>query len=49
MSPGGLQETVGIIPDMTCLGKIIGGGMAVGGFGGRADVMSVFDATEGAR
>lgn len=48
MSPGGLQETVGIIPDMTCLGKIIGGGMAVGGFGGRADVMSVFDATEGA-
>ncbi len=47
MSPGGLQETVGIIPDMTCLGKIIGGGMAVGGFGGRADIMSVFDATEG--
>lgn len=46
MSPGGLQATVGIIPDMTCLGKIIGGGMAVGGFGGRADIMSVFDATE---
>jgi glutamate-1-semialdehyde 2,1-aminomutase len=46
MSPGGLQATVGIMPDMTCLGKIIGGGMAVGGFGGRADIMSVFDATE---
>jgi glutamate-1-semialdehyde 2,1-aminomutase len=46
MGPGGLQATVGIIPDMTCLGKIIGGGMAVGGFGGRADIMSVFDATE---
>lgn len=48
MSPGGLQATVDIIPDMTCLGKIIGGGLAVGGFGGRADIMSVFDATEGA-
>jgi glutamate-1-semialdehyde 2,1-aminomutase len=46
MSPGGLQASVGIMPDMTCLGKIIGGGMAVGGFGGRADIMSVFDATE---
>jgi glutamate-1-semialdehyde 2,1-aminomutase len=46
MGPGGLQATVGIIPDLTCLGKIIGGGMAVGGFGGRADIMSVFDATE---
>ncbi len=46
MSPGGLQAAVGIVPDMTCLGKIIGGGMAVGGFGGRADIMSAFDATE---
>ena len=46
MSPGGLQAAVGVCPDMTCLGKIIGGGMAVGGFGGRADIMSVFDATE---
>ena len=30
---------------MTCLGKIIGGGMPVGAFGGRSDIMSVFDAT----
>jgi glutamate-1-semialdehyde 2,1-aminomutase len=47
MSPGGMQEAVGIIPDMTCLGKIIGGGLAVGAMGGRADVMTVFDATHG--
>jgi glutamate-1-semialdehyde 2,1-aminomutase len=47
MSPGGMQEAVGIIPDMTCLGKIIGGGLAVGAMGGRAEVMTVFDATQG--
>jgi glutamate-1-semialdehyde 2,1-aminomutase len=45
MSPGGLQQWYNIIPDMTCLGKIIGGGLAVGACGGRADIMSVFDAT----
>lgn len=37
---GGAQELYGIRPDLTCLGKIIGGGLPVGAFGGRADIMS---------
>jgi len=36
---GGAQEIFGIKPDMTCLGKIIGGGLPVGAFGGRRDIM----------
>jgi glutamate-1-semialdehyde 2,1-aminomutase len=36
---GGAQELYGIRADLTCLGKIIGGGLPVGAFGGRADVM----------
>jgi glutamate-1-semialdehyde 2,1-aminomutase len=36
---GGAQELYGLKPDLTCLGKIIGGGLPVGAFGGRADVM----------
>jgi len=36
---GGAQELFGIKPDLTCLGKIIGGGLPVGAFGGRADIM----------
>ena len=36
---GGVQEREKIVPDLTCLGKIIGGGLPVGAFGGRADVM----------
>jgi len=36
---GGYQNVCGIKPDLTCLGKIIGGGMPVGALGGRADVM----------
>jgi glutamate-1-semialdehyde 2,1-aminomutase len=36
---GGAQELLGVCPDLTCLGKIIGGGLPVGAFGGRADVM----------
>ena len=39
---GGAQETLGVCPDLTALGKIIGGGMPVGAIGGRADVMKVF-------
>ena len=38
---GGYQDMAGIRPDLTCLGKIIGGGMPVGAFGGRADIMSL--------
>ncbi len=37
---GGAQERFGVIPDITTLGKVIGGGLPVGAFGGRADVMS---------
>ncbi len=48
LSPGGIQAQLGIIPDMTVLGKIIGGGLPVGGVGGRDDVMAAFDATTGA-
>src|SRR5690606_27557154 len=36
---GGVQEIEGIIPDLTTLGKIIGGGLPVGAFGGRAEIM----------
>jgi len=36
---GGAQEIFGITPDMTTLGKIIGGGMSVGAYGGRRDIM----------
>ena len=43
LSPGGAQTLMGVTPDMTTFGKIIGGGLAVGAFGGRADVMAVFD------
>src|SRR2546430_3480661 len=36
---GGAQELYGVRPDLTCLGKIIGGGLPVGAYGGRRDVM----------
>ena len=37
---GGAQETYGILPDITCLGKIIGGGFPVGAYGGNLEIMS---------
>ncbi len=37
--PGGAQERFGVRPDLTCLGKIIGGGLPVGAYGGRRDLM----------
>lgn len=40
---GGLQARLGITPDLTTLGKYIGGGSSFGAFGGRADVMELFD------
>jgi glutamate-1-semialdehyde 2,1-aminomutase len=43
VGPGGAQERFGVRPDLTTLGKIIGGGLPVGAFGGRADVMSYYD------
>ena len=41
LAKGGVQELEGIIPDLTTLGKIIGGGLPVGAFGGRADIMDM--------
>ncbi len=38
-SAGGAQSILGVTPDLTCLGKIIGGGLPVGAYGGRADIM----------
>ena len=43
----GAQGAFGVLPDMTTLGKIIGGGFPVGAVAGRADVMAVFDPTGG--
>ena len=37
---GGAQERFGVRPDLTCLGKIVGGGVPVGAYGGRADLMN---------
>ncbi len=39
VGPGGAQERWGVRPDLTCLGKIIGGGLPVGAYGGREDLM----------
>ena len=41
VSFGGAQAYYGIKPDMTCLGKVIGGGLPVGAYGGRKDIMSM--------
>src|SRR5262249_47946250 len=43
VSEGGAQQRFGIRPDLTTLGKIIGGGLAVGAFGGREGVMNGYD------
>lgn len=44
---GGAQEYYGVSPDLTCLGKLIGGGFPLGVFGGRGDVMAMFDPSRG--
>lgn len=46
LAPGGLQEIHGILPDITTLGKYIGGGMTCGAFGGRNHIMRRFDARQ---
>ncbi|PXY25229.1 glutamate-1-semialdehyde 2,1-aminomutase [Prauserella coralliicola] len=43
LAPGGLQQVLGITPDLTTLGKYLGGGMSFGAFGGRAGIMRGFD------
>jgi glutamate-1-semialdehyde 2,1-aminomutase len=40
VAPGGVQEREGVLPDLTTLGKVIGGGLPVGAFGGRAEIMA---------
>jgi glutamate-1-semialdehyde 2,1-aminomutase len=40
LGPGGAQSRYGVTPDLTCLGKVIGGGLPLAAFGGRADVMA---------
>jgi glutamate-1-semialdehyde 2,1-aminomutase len=42
---GGAQEWYGVTPDLTTLGKYVGGGMSFGAFGGRSEVMDLFDPT----
>ena len=44
---GGAQERFGVRPDLTTLGKIIGGGLPVGAFGGRRDIMDFYDPRRG--
>jgi glutamate-1-semialdehyde 2,1-aminomutase len=41
MGPGGAQARFGVRPDLTTLGKVIGGGMPIGAYGGRADLMAL--------
>jgi glutamate-1-semialdehyde 2,1-aminomutase len=43
VGPGGAQKLYGVTPDLTTMGKIIGGGLPVAAFGGRADVMDLLD------
>ena len=43
LGTGGAQALFGVEPDLTCLGKIIGGGLPVGAFGGRRDLMEIFN------
>jgi glutamate-1-semialdehyde 2,1-aminomutase len=45
LSTGGLQQVHGVTPDLTTFGKYIGGGLAFGAFGGRADLLERFDPT----
>ncbi len=43
LAPGGAQDLTGVIPDLTALGKYLGGGLTFGAFGGRRDLMDRFD------
>ena len=47
LARGGAQQLFGITPDLTCFGKIIGGGFPVGAFGGRRDIMALFNTATG--
>jgi glutamate-1-semialdehyde 2,1-aminomutase len=43
LGPSGLQAILGLSPDLTTFGKYLGGGLAFGAFGGRGDIMTVYD------
>ena len=43
IDPGGVQRIMGVKPDLMTLGKYVGGGLTIGAFGGRADIMARFD------
>jgi glutamate-1-semialdehyde 2,1-aminomutase len=45
VAPGGAQERYGVTPDLTCLGKIIGGGLPVGAYGGKTEIMDYISPT----
>jgi glutamate-1-semialdehyde 2,1-aminomutase len=49
LAPGGMQEVLGITPDLTTLGKYLAGGFTFGAFGGRRGLMAAFDASAGGR
>ncbi len=49
LAPGGAQESLGIMPDLTTLGKYLAGGFTFGAFGGRRDLMAAFDTGRGGR
>ncbi|HEY9287573.1 MAG TPA: glutamate-1-semialdehyde 2,1-aminomutase [Candidatus Dormibacteraeota bacterium] len=40
VAPGGAQQLLGVTPDLTCLGKVLGGGLPIGAYGGRREVMA---------
>jgi glutamate-1-semialdehyde 2,1-aminomutase len=46
LNEGGYQTIAGVIPDLTAMGKIIGGGFAVGAFGGKREIMLQFDPSQ---
>jgi glutamate-1-semialdehyde 2,1-aminomutase len=43
LAPGGVQDREGVTPDLTAMGKIIGGGLPAGAFGGRREIMEIFN------
>jgi glutamate-1-semialdehyde 2,1-aminomutase len=43
LAPGGAQQLYDVLPDMVTLGKYVGGGMSFGAFGGREDIMAIYD------
>ena len=46
LSPGGMQQLLGIEPDLTTLAKFVGGGLSFGAFGGRTELMRRFDPSQ---